>query len=274
MPSSAPPPAQPPRYVIGDIHGQLEALVRLLQTAGLIDARQCWCGGHARLYLTGDFFDRGMDGVPAVALIMALQQEAAAAGGQVEALLGNHDVMVLSVLRLGTAAQTSWGETFAQVWLRNGGLPADLARLTPAQEAWLQARPALVRAGDLLLMHADSHFYGHLGATVEEVNRTVASVLASDDPAAWEVLLEALSTRYSFLSLQGGSPAEARKLLDRFHARRIVHGHTPISYITGRPPELVTEPYIYADGLCINVDGGLYLGGPGFVYSAPEAGEV
>ncbi len=29
-------------------------------------------------------------------------------------------------------------------------------------------------------------------------------------------------------------------------------------------------PFIYANGLCVNVDGGMYLGGPGFVYRLPE----
>jgi hypothetical protein len=32
-------------------------------------------------------------------------------------------------------------------------------------------------------------------------------------------------------------------------------------------PEEVTEPLVYADGLCVNIDSGMYLGGPGFYIS-------
>jgi hypothetical protein len=43
----------------------------------------------------------------------------------------------------------------------------------------------------------------------------------------------------------------------------LIHGHTPINKITGEP---ATEALVYAGGLCVNVDGGLYRGGEGFVY--------
>ena len=32
----------------------------------------------------------------------------------------------------------------------------------------------------------------------------------------------------------------------------------------------VTAPWPYADGLCLNLDGGLFLGEPGFVYHLPD----
>ncbi|HEX9439253.1 MAG TPA: serine/threonine protein phosphatase, partial [Roseiflexaceae bacterium] len=54
-----------------------------------------------------------------------------------------------------------------------------------------------------------------------------------------------------------------------FGGRQIVHGHTPISSMRRCLPEEVVEPLVYAGGLCVNVDGGMYLGGPGFVYQVP-----
>jgi len=39
-------------------------------------------------------------------------------------------------------------------------------------------------------------------------------------------------------------------------------------HMLGRPDDQVTEPLVYAGGLCVNVDGGMYRGGPGFVYRA------
>ena len=52
-----------------------------------------------------------------------------------------------------------------------------------------------------------------------------------------------------------------------FHqARQLIHGHTPISSMSPFSPEDVTAPLVYANGLCVNVDAGMYLDGPGFVY--------
>jgi hypothetical protein len=42
--------------------------------------------------------------------------------------------------------------------------------------------------------------------------------------------------------------------------------------VTGVEPSMVTSPYIYADGLCVNVDAGLFMGAPGFVYTLPQKG--
>lgn len=52
--------------------------------------------------------------------------------------------------------------------------------------------------------------------------------------------------------------------------RQLIHGHTPIVYIRQIPPKHVSEPLIYADGLCINIDGGMYLDDPRFVYQLPK----
>ena len=80
---------------IGDIHGALDGFAGILQAAGLIDATRHWSGGAAALVQTGDVFDRG-DGVRgALDLLMQLEDEARRAGGRVEALLGNHEVMNL-----------------------------------------------------------------------------------------------------------------------------------------------------------------------------------
>jgi len=81
---------------IGDVHGSYDDLVRLLRGTGLVDDGLAWTGGTAHLVMTGDLVDRGHDDRKVMELVMRLQGEAPAAGGQVHALLGNHDVMVLN----------------------------------------------------------------------------------------------------------------------------------------------------------------------------------
>lgn len=48
-----------PLFIVGDVHGQYQRLVALLQSAGLIGPDCAWTGGAATLVCTGDFFDRG-----------------------------------------------------------------------------------------------------------------------------------------------------------------------------------------------------------------------
>jgi hypothetical protein len=80
---------------IGDIHGNCDGFVSILQQAGLVDDGRHWIGGKTTLVQTGDVFDRGVGVFETLDLLMRLEQEAAAAGGQVICLLGNHESMNL-----------------------------------------------------------------------------------------------------------------------------------------------------------------------------------
>jgi hypothetical protein len=256
-----------PLYIVGDIHGQYEKLTGLLRRAGLIDEQLAWAGGTARLWLLGDFFDRGPGAIAAIDLVIRLQAEAAAAGGAVQSLIGNHEPLIMAALRFGDQP-TGWGGTFLGDWFRNGGDLATLAQLTPARVAWLAGLPAMALVDDRLLIHADSTMYSSYGDTIEQVNQAFGALLSSDNPAAWDRLLGQFSERLAFADSDPDGAARARRMLADFGGRQIIHGHTPISYVSRRAPASIAEPLIYAGGLCVNVDGGMYQGGPGFVYRA------
>ena len=78
---------------IGDVHGAFNAFVAILREAGLIDRNRRWTGGKAVLVQLGDVLDRGPDSKQALDLLRRLETDAAKAGGQVQALVGNHEVM-------------------------------------------------------------------------------------------------------------------------------------------------------------------------------------
>ncbi|MGH9862686.1 MAG: metallophosphoesterase [Candidatus Acidiferrales bacterium] len=80
----------------GDVHGDFNAFVGILQQADLIDAEQHWTGGTAILVQTGDLLDRGTQGRQVMDLLMALEEQAPKDGGRVIVLLGNHEVMNLT----------------------------------------------------------------------------------------------------------------------------------------------------------------------------------
>lgn len=81
---------------LGDVHGKLDKMVSLLRGTGLADAELAWIGGEQHLVLCGDLVDRGGRDRAVLDLARRLQEEAAAAGGRVHVLLGNHEVMNLT----------------------------------------------------------------------------------------------------------------------------------------------------------------------------------
>jgi len=80
---------------ISDVHGDYNAMVATLARAGVIDEANNWSAADSHLVITGDLLDRGPDSRKVMDLVMQLEPLAAAAGGQVHLLLGNHEVMNL-----------------------------------------------------------------------------------------------------------------------------------------------------------------------------------
>jgi hypothetical protein len=91
------PAAEAGRIVaVGDIHGEFDGFVAILQETGLVDGELRWSGGDATLVQMGDVFDRGLDVRKVLDLLMRLEKEARQAGGRVEMILGNHEAMNLT----------------------------------------------------------------------------------------------------------------------------------------------------------------------------------
>ena len=96
-------PASPYRFtgvdrivVFADVHGAYDPLVALLRETGVVDESLRWSGGRTHLVGLGDLVDRGPQSRQVLDLLMRLEGEAAAAGGAVHQLLGNHEVMDLA----------------------------------------------------------------------------------------------------------------------------------------------------------------------------------
>ena len=137
---------------IGDVHGAFDQFVEILQAAGVIDAKRQWAGGTTVLVQTGDIFDRGPKVREALDLLMRLEEEARRAGGRVESLLGNHEVMNLLHEFRDVSPATYAAFADGNSDSRRQRAFDDYARLvkrraTPGEppanrEAWLAAHPA------------------------------------------------------------------------------------------------------------------------------------
>ena len=242
-------------YAIGDVHGDVERLLALLRNARLTGDHGVWEGGDSTLIFTGDLTDRGREGNAVIGLVRDLEFEAESEGGRVECLMGNHDALIL-------ARAFEWrGEPAdpdcRDLFIMNGGRDVEARELAQHDNGdfeWLQARPLMVRVRDTLFQHADSAvFYGRLGNNVEEVNEKGAQ-LTQTGKGAWKIFYDMTDGRdWDMRGLRAlrGAEATVQAHLQRFGARRVVHGHTR---------HLEPEPLVYFGGRAINVDGTLSEG--------------
>ena len=269
-----------PTYVVGDVHGHRDELVAALADADLVSTDGEWSGGVANLWFLGDFVDRGPDGIGAIDLVMRLSAEAASAGGRVDTLLGNHEILLLGMRRFGDTEVPSDSSrpasiphnklgprSFARSWELNGGRRSDQEALTESHISWLTARPVLALAEDHLLMHSDTAEYLSWGDDLDEINASVRAVLESDDLAEWWEVWRRMTTRHAFRGEDGEENVD--KLLAALGGTRIVHGHSVIADQLGVMPNEVDGPHPYAGGKALGVDAGVFIGGPCLVVRLP-----
>jgi hypothetical protein len=78
---------------IGDLHGDYERYIDVMESAGLINKSGKWSGGKTHLVQTGDVTDRGPDSRKIIDHLVKLAKQAKKKGGYVHMLIGNHETM-------------------------------------------------------------------------------------------------------------------------------------------------------------------------------------
>ena len=141
-------------FVIGDAHGDPDRLEGVLKGAGLISvipatpSQVQWSGGTAVVIFMGDLIDKWTNSLGVLALVRTLEVQAAAAGGHVIVLLGNHEAEFLS-----DPAGTKTAD-FAAELTAAGMAPADVAAGTNPLGRELRSRPLAARVNDFFFSHA------------------------------------------------------------------------------------------------------------------------
>ncbi len=194
---------------IGDLHADEPQALKVLQLAGLVDEEGTWAGGDATFVQTGDVTDRGPDSKQLIDWMARLEDEAAAAGGRVVALNGNHEVMNL----LG-----DWRYVADSDVDQFGGAEARKAALAPDGEQGARLRELGVAAV------VDRVAYAHGGITaawaekgIEGINATPLEQLGTDSPIWFRGYLQDDMTE---------ACAELERALLTLGAERMVVGHT------------------------------------------------
>ncbi len=180
-------------------------------------------------------------------------------------MLGNHALMTLRAYRFPHAI-TDTGSSIIELWKRRGGIEADLEQFTENYAEFIQNLPAMALQGDTLLIHADAMVYVNHDFSINAVNESFHRLMLSPEIDQWLRTLEAFAEHMAFssLALNGGQRVE--QLLKLYGGKLLVHGHIPIPITRSVAPTSVTSAWEYSDRRCLNVDGGIYMGSPGFVH--------
>ena len=83
-------------YVISDVHGMYDNLVKLLQAGKIIDKENNWIAKNSLLIVTGDSIDKGTKSIEVLDLWIKLQNQSAIVDGRLIHVLGNHEAEFLA----------------------------------------------------------------------------------------------------------------------------------------------------------------------------------
>ncbi|BDU77664.1 metallophosphoesterase [Mesoterricola sediminis] len=247
----APGPAQadfpaPERIAaVSDVHGHLDNLARLLAAQGILDAAGHWAFGTGHLVINGDVCDKGPQVTQLLWFIRGLESQAAAAGGRVHLVLGNHEAMTLR------GNHRSLHPAY-----RNQGLsPQELLGPDTELGRWLRAKPVLLKLGDTLFVHAGvAPALLKAELPLAACNARFRRVL--DAPGKDLLLTKQGPIWYRGLLSRGGaaeaSPEEVQAILDAFGVARIVVGHVVLG-----------EVKAFHGGRVFGIDADMEAGRPG-----------
>jgi hypothetical protein len=251
----------PERVVaVGDLHGDVRALGAILSACRLMDGAGRWSGGRTHLVLMGDLMGGNDRSRLLLDSVLRLEGEAERAGGRVHALLGNHDILPVA----GRFGKLTRGERELFTAYPVPGAPgpklADAFRGASTYARWLRRRPALLKIGATLFVHAG----------VERWARETDPAAINGAVRAWIAYWQGVgprprkSSRWMVSRRRGGgdgplwtrafkgeaedgpSKKALRSLLAGYGTKRVVVGHAPT-----RDGEIITDHPRYGDAVVL-----------------------
>jgi len=209
---------------LGDIHGGYERLVNLLSVGGLIKRDQqsptgyVWSGGNRILVCTGDLIDKGDRSLEVIDLMMAIEAQALASGGEVVIMLGNHEAEFLA------DPEDKKAQEFRAQLQSRGIAPETLRKGQEPYGTWMMNRPIAAKVNDWFFAHGGNTSGKSVAELAAAFRRAVdrgdwgASFLIGDDS-----LLEA----QKWWKEDGKSRTLLENYLTALGVRHIVFGHDP-----------------------------------------------
>lgn len=213
---------------VSDIEGNFYAFRQLLMGNGVIDENFNWTFGDGHLVLLGDMFDRDINVLPCLWLIYKLEQEAAARGGWVHFILGNHEEMNLrgderhleeKYQRLARELGVQYYELFSNY--------AELGQ-------WIRTKNSVEKIGDTLFVHGGiSYLVEDSGLTLKQINRTVRRYLGVAEVDQEGELMMGNNGPLWYRGYFGDNITQRHieRVLQTYQAGQLVVGHTVVPNI-------------------------------------------
>jgi hypothetical protein len=219
---------------VGDVHGDYDRFVQVLQSAGVVNKKRNWSGGKTHLVQLGDVPDRGPHTRKVLDLLMKLEKQARKAGGRVHPLIGNHEAMnAYGDLRYTTPEEFGEFRTIDSEELRQEDKPLGFVEHRHAwgpdgkYGKWVRGNNAVVRIDDTLFVHGGispkyvltgaAAINGQVRAELELPVPPEDGILRDEDGPLW----------YRGLAQEDGIEPHVDAVLQAYGVKRIVIGHTP-----------------------------------------------
>ncbi len=203
--------------VVGDLLGDRGRSDRALALAGVLSADGHWNAGSTVLVQLGDLIDPGPDTKAVVERWMALADEAAAAGGKVIVVLGEHEALDL----LGEWKEIAPADIHS---FGDAGMRKEAMSERGPIGTWLRSRDAVVEIAGTVFVHGGIH-ERWAGVDSAVMSSQVRAAVAQTGPAF--VLGAEGPLRYrGFLRTNAVDVCgELEKVLAARSAERLVVGH-------------------------------------------------
>lgn len=217
-------PVTPARIaVISDLEGQQAFFLQWARTVGIIDASANWQYGDGHLVVLGDFMDRGRDVYQLLWTLYRLQQQAAAAGGALHVLLGNHELYNLTGRLKDVEAEHLWA-------MSQLGAYQNLLADDTVLGHWLRRQPVVLQLGDILFSHGGlSPVLLAKKLSIDAINQAQWQAIQHPADSFWFSPAAPAWYRGYFASTPASpqaSQADINQLLAQYQVRYVVVGHT------------------------------------------------
>ncbi len=217
---------------ISDIHGQYDLMIKILMNNGVIDTKGNWNLGNGHLVVTGDIFDRGPKVLEIVWFMIHLERQAAAAGGKVHVMIGNHEWMVLSSdVRYVHKKYRYISALFRKQYHRLFDESSYLGR-------WLRSKPVYLRINGISFVHGGiSETFFQYDVELDEINKyyqdSVLSVLNTPEGESGRFLVSDEGPLWyrGYAYKDEYDEKRTNKLLKKLKSSSIVVGHTSMPEI-------------------------------------------
>lgn len=226
-------------FIMSDPHADLNCVVSLLQAGGVIDSCYRWTYGRNRLVVIGDIMDRGKDATQIMWLVYKLEQEAEAAGGSVDFMLGNHEPMVLmNDLRYTKDKYKLLAERLMMEYPELLGRGTELGY-------WIATRNTMMTIGRNLIVHAgvsgqllDKHLsiptvnelmsHGlYLNKAQRKADSPLTYFLFASNGPIWYRGMVKRDPKYNPIAAD-----TLQMVLERYDVDRVIVGHTIFNEVT------------------------------------------